>query len=176
MIKKLSIIYFILSSFFFSNLVLAENLTINYVDVEKILNNSKVGKKINTSLEALLKKKNNEFKKIEKGIKEKDEKLSKQKNILSPEELKNKISELQNDIKEYRNKKEKFNKDINQKRLKATGDALVYLNKILAEYASKNSISMIIQKKNIIIGKSDMDITDKILKIFDKEVKDIKIN
>ena len=35
---------------------------------------------------------------------------------------------------------------------------------------------MIIQKKNIIIGKSDMDITDKILKIFDKEVKDIKIN
>ena len=58
MIKKLSIIYFILSSFFFSNLVLAENLTINYVDVEKILNNSKVGKKINSSLEALLKKKN----------------------------------------------------------------------------------------------------------------------
>ena len=176
MIKKLSIIYFILSSFFFSNLVLAENLTINYVDVEKILNNSKVGKKINTSLEALLKKKNNEFKKIEKGIKEKDKILSNQKNILSPEELKNRISELQKDIQEYRNKKEKFNKDINQKRLKATGDALVYLNKILAEYASKNSISMIIQKKNIIIGKSDMDITDKILKIFDKEVKDIKIN
>ena len=90
--------------------------------------------------------------------------------------MKNKISELQKDIQEYRNKKEKFNKDINQKRLKATGDALVYLNKILAEYASKNSISMIIQKKNIIVGKSDMDITDKILKIFDKEVKDININ
>ena len=35
---------------------------------------------------------------------------------------------------------------------------------------------MIIQKKNIIVGKSDMDITDKILKIFDKEVTNVKIN
>ena len=49
------------------------------------------------------------------------------------------------------------------------------LNKILGQYANENSISLIIQK-NIVIGKSDMDITKQILEIFNKEVKEVKLN
>ena len=53
---------------------------------------------------------------------------------------------------------------------------VVYLNKILGKYASENSISLVIQKKNIVIGKSEMDITKPILEIFNKEIKDVKVN
>ena len=76
----------------------------------------------------------------------------------------------------YRNKKSDFNKEINQKRLSATSKIVVYLNKILGKYATDNSISLIIQKKNIVIGKAEMDITTPILEIFDKEIKDVKLN
>ena len=45
------------------------------------------------------------------------------------------------------------------------------LNSILSKFADENQISLIIQKKFIVIGKSTLDITDKILDIFNKEVK-----
>ena len=35
---------------------------------------------------------------------------------------------------------------------------------------------MIIQKKNIIMGKTDLDITDEILKIVDKKINKLKVN
>ena len=57
--------------------------------------------------------------------------------------------------------KESTNKMVNQ------------INKILTQYASENSISLIIQKKNIIIGKTELDITPQILKEFNSKVKSI---
>ena len=47
------------------------------------------------------------------------------------------------------------------------------INKILTKYAADNSISLVIQKKNIIIGKSNLDITAQILKEFNNKVKSI---
>ena len=38
----------------------------------------------------------------------------------------------------------------------------------------ENNISFILQKKNIIMGKTELDITDDVLKIIDKEVSKIK--
>ena len=44
------------------------------------------------------------------------------------------------------------------------------LNKILSKYAEENNISLVMQKY-IVIGKTGLDITDNVLKIFNKEVK-----
>ena len=51
----------------------------------------------------------------------------------------------------------------------------VDLNPILNEYSKKNAISMVLQKKSIIIGKSDLDITQQILIEFDNKVKKINL-
>ena len=45
------------------------------------------------------------------------------------------------------------------------------LNAILSKYADDNKISLIVQKKYIVIGKSELDITKSVLEIFNKEVK-----
>ena len=45
------------------------------------------------------------------------------------------------------------------------------LNKILSKYAEENNISLVMKKKYIVIGKTGLDITDNVLKIFNKEVK-----
>ena len=43
--------------------------------------------------------------------------------------------------------KKKFNQEMSNKRLKATGELLKSVNQILSNYASENKISLIIQKK-----------------------------
>ena len=66
--------------------------------------------------------------------------------------------------------------EIEKKRREATTKILDVLNKILAEYSSKNSISLIMQKKNIVIGKSELDITSPILKLVNSQIKNVKLN
>jgi outer membrane protein len=158
------------------NLSHAEQLKIFYVDIDKIVKESNVGKKVEKDFLSIVKKKNKEFDKIEKDLKKKDSDLIKQKNILSKDELSKKIKSLEKEIKSYRTDKSKFNQNISQKKLRATSEMVVYLNRILGKYASDNSASLIIQKKNIIIGKSELDITQQILEIFNKEVKSVKFN
>ena len=47
------------------------------------------------------------------------------------------------------------------------------LNPKLAEYSAQNSFSLILKKKDIILGKTDLDITKDVLKIFNEKVKKI---
>ena len=47
---------------------------------------------------------------------------------------------------------------------------------ILVDYSSDNSISFILPKQSIIIGKSEFDITKNIIEVLDKKIKSIKLN
>ena len=142
--------------------------------MDKIISDSEAGKKIQKSFNKTIEKENAKFKKMEDDLKEKQEQILKQKNIISKEELDNKVKDFKTNLASLRNEKNKFNRDINQKNLEATNKIVNEINKILVKYASDNSISFVIQKKNIIIGKSELDITDVILKEFNNKVKSIK--
>ena len=54
-------------------------------------------------------------------------------------------------------------------RLEKTNEIIQSLNNILSKYADENDISLVIQKKFIVIAKSGLDITTEILKIFNEE-------
>ena len=60
--------------------------------------------------------------------------------------------------------------------MNATSQLINFLQPILSEYANNNSISIIFQKKNIVIGKTELDITEDILKILNENHKKIVIN
>ena len=49
------------------------------------------------------------------------------------------------------------------------------INEIISEYSTKNSISMIVEKKSIIIGKSELNITNDILDLLNKKIKKIDL-
>ena len=48
--------------------------------------------------------------------------------------------------------------------------------KIVQDYASNNSIEMIIKKDNILIGKNDLDATKEVLDLFNESVESIEVN
>ena len=57
-----------------------------------------------------------------------------------------------------------------------TNAILEILKPILSEYSKKNSISMVLQKQNVVIGKKELDITKDIILILDEKIKKIDIN
>ena len=116
------------------------------------------------------------FKKREKDIFEKEKKLIAQKNVLSKEEFENKLKDLRNDISNYQKDRNKVLNAINKSRIKASTNLIKELTPILEEYSKKNSIKIIVQKKHIVMGKKEDDITKDILDLVNQKVKSIKIN
>ena len=166
---------FIIFFFLNSNLLKANEL-ISYVDMDLLMNSSEAGKSISTQLTAIHKKTTTELKKIAEELKKEESELIKQKNVMSNEEFEKKLSLLRNKASDYQKQRKKSNDSINKKRMDATSDLVSLIQPILAEYANNNSISIIFQKKNIIIGKTELDITEDILKILNENHKKIVIN
>ena len=155
---------YILVTFFLFFSVSSANEKIYFIDIDKIVNQSDVGKKLNKNFDE-------EFKKENTKIIAKEKELLNQKNILSVQELNKKMQDLRKEINDFQLNKRTITEKLRNKKLEQTNKLVINLNKILAEYANENSISLIFQKKNIVIGKSSLDITNNIMDIFNKKIK-----
>ena len=172
MIKKILVIIFFLS--FFQNIYAEEKLAV--VDIDYLINNSKAGKYIQTTIKKINDKRIAEFKKKEKEFQKKQTELISQKNVLSKEEFNKKASDLNKNIKEYNLNKKKIISESNQKKNKAIAELLTKINQLLIEYAEQKKVSFIIDKKNIILTKTENEITNEIFEILNKKYDKIKIN
>lgn len=150
--------------------------TVAFLDLDKIMKKSSAGISISKQLENLKKKEIGNFKKKEALLQDNEKKLISQKNVLSKDEFKKKVLILRNEIKDYKSSRNQIIKISNQKMIKAQSSLLSKLNPILSNYSKENNIHLIIPKKNIIIGRSELDITNAILKILDKKIKTIKVD
>ena len=162
--------------FFLNFNSLKANELISYVDMDLLMNSSEAGKSITSQLTTIHKKIMTELKKIEEALKKEESNLIKQKNVINNEEFEKKLSLLRNKASDYQKQRKKSNVSINKKRMDATSDLVSLIQPILAEYANNYSISIIFQKKNIVIGKTELDITEDVLKILNENHKKIVIN
>lgn len=168
-------IFVIIIFLFCNNLSYAENLIV-YIDMEKILNESKSGMSINKQLEKIHKINIKEFKKIEDELKKKEESIIAQKNILSKEDYTKKIKILRDNANSYRkNRQEKINL-LTKKRMESSSKLLSIINPILSDYSKVNNISIILQKKNVVLAKTDLNITNKIINILNSKIESINLN
>ncbi|MDB9832043.1 OmpH family outer membrane protein [Candidatus Pelagibacter sp.] len=171
--KLLKYLFFFISIFYSSFAYSSEK--IYYLDMDYLMNNSQAGKSIITQLEKKRELNLVSFSKTEKDLKEEEAKIISQKNILNQTEFEKKVQLFNQKVSTYRKKRNDTITDLSKKRVEAQKVLLNTLTPILADYSQKNSISYIIPKQNIIIGKSDLDITKIILEILDSKVKNIKL-
>ena len=167
--------FFIIFIIFYSSSSYSESL-ISFLDMNKIMLQSKAGKSITIQLEKLHKKNIDIFTKKEEELKNKESSIVSQKNVLTKEEFEKKINLLRKETNEYRIKRRDSINSLTKKRVDAQNKLINVINPILADYSKKNSISIIIQKKNIIIGKNELEITDDILKILDNSLNTVDLN
>ena len=175
--KKIkNLLSFVLIFFFSVNTSLANAEKIVYIDMDKIMQISKAGKDAISKINNQKKKDVSKFQKIEKELKSREEDLITKKNVISTEEFNKKLEALSKEINNYRTLRQEAIDVSTKSRLNASADFAEKIKPILAEYAAEKNIDMIIQKKNIIMGKTDLDITDEILKIVDKKINKLKVN
>ena len=123
-----------------------------------------------------LKNKNSKFlQEEEKKFKEKEAKLISQKNILSETDFKNKVDKLKSEITSYNKNRNKMIEDFNKLKVDNTNNLLRLINPILIDFSNDKEISIILQKKDLVVAKTELDITDEIIKIINTEVKEFKI-
>ena len=60
--------------------------------------------------------------------------------------------------------------------MNATANLLKAINPILSNYSKKNRISIILRKQDIVLGRTDLDITKQIIEIIDLKIKKIDLN
>tara|TARA_B100000427_G_scaffold315850_1_gene310344 strand:+ start:1504 stop:2025 length:522 start_codon:yes stop_codon:yes gene_type:complete len=165
---------FIIFFFTFLTKSFAED-KIYYIDINFLLNESEAGKYINSELKKINDKNVEEFKEIEISIKAEEEKILKQKNLLKEDEFNKKIKNLRNKYKSYQDLSSSKGNDLKELRNNAANQILIIINEILAEYSTKNKISLIIEKKNVVIGKSELDITKNILELLNAKIKKVEL-
>ena len=170
--KKVFIIFFIY--FFQINFVIA-NTSIAFIDMDKVISLSKPGSSIKSQLNTLSLQNSKKFESEAKKIKEQETKLISQKNILSEVDFQSNINKLKLEIKNYNDNRDKINNDFNKLRIDSTNKLLKLINPILVSYSNDKSISLILKKRDLVIGKTELDITDEIILIINKDINQFKI-
>ena len=148
---------------------------IAFLDIQKILSKSKSGNFLDTSLKKLQDDKLIEFKSKKENLQNDEKKLIAKKNILEESKFEEQIKDLKTKIINFNNERKIFTAELNKKKINGTNQILKTLDPILKDYASKNSISLILQKKNILLGENSIDITEDILKLLDDKIKKIDL-
>ena len=168
----LSSIFFIF--LFFVNQAFSEQ-KIAFIDMDRVMSTSKSGISILKQLTNLSNKDLDFLKKEEIKFKEKEKKLISQKNIISETDFKNKLDELKSEIKNYNQNRNKMLTDFNKLKVDNTNNLLKLINPILIKFSNDKEISIILQKKDLVVAKTELDITDEVIKIVNSEIKEFKI-
>ena len=141
-----------------------------YIDIDKIINQTKVGKYINEVFENSKKINNAKNLESKNKLQEREESLIAQKNILDENEFNNKLNIFRKDVSDFNQMNKKTNKDIQNKLLNNKANFLKLIEPILLEYVADNNITYLLQKKYIIIGHNDLNKTSDIIKLLDKKI------
>ncbi len=161
MIKKICYLAFI--SFFLVINVAQANSNIVYVDIDFLIKNSNIGKASLDKLETINKKNIKKLTDREVELKKNESDLKNKQNIISTDQFNEEVNLLKEKIKLYNSEKDKMVNDFNKIKVEEINILMNKFNSVIQEYMDQNSIDVVLDKKNIFIGKVSSDITKIIL-------------
>ena len=163
--KKIS--FLIIFNFFIINLSFASNIA--FIDLNFIINNSIVGKNVISKLERINNNNLDALKKEQIYLNDQKEQIDKTRNILSKEELDNKISILNNEFQNFNKKQELMSKEFNELKQTEMSDLLDKINPIIEKYMIENMIDLMLKKENVYISKSQYNVSKEIIELINKD-------
>jgi len=169
------VFFFILLFSFLSFNVSKADEKISYVDIDYILSNSLAGKSLLETLKKEEKLKIENFKVSDDNFKDKEKKILAKKNLITNEEINKELKSLQIDFQSYRKNKMSEIKKFKAKRNRNILNFIKLINPIIENYMAENSISILLDKKNIFIASKDYDITKNLITLIDNKIKSIDI-
>ena len=163
------IIFFL---FFFNVCFLAQaDDKIAFFDLDEVLNKSISGKNIVLKIEKINKKNFKDIQIRKKKLQTLKENLDTKKNILSEEEFKIQFTSLQKELKTFNESNKTISDEFEKVKQKELEQFLKLISPIIEEYIKENSISIVLNKKNVFIAKKEYDITENIIELVNKYAK-----
>ena len=150
--------------------VQANNNTV-YLDIQFIIDKSDIGVFYKDKIKIIENEGKIQLSDKQKSIENKKTAINNQKNILKKEEIDKKIIELNKLAAEYQISVQKLNNQIVSEKKKYSKKILEILNPLLTEYVKSKNIKLVLEKKNVLVGIKNLDITSDILKILNTETK-----
>ena len=141
-----------------------------YIDINYILNSSEVGKNLNNYIESIKNQNSLKYEKIESDLVNKEKSLISQQNILDKEQFQKKLKVLTSEVQKYRSDRNVSLEELNNIKIDKTKEILSALNPIITKFVDENSISIVIPKKNIVVGRKNLDITNQIIKLLNNSI------
>ena len=141
-----------------------------YIDIDRIINQTIVGKYINSEFENAQKKNNVKNTETKNELKKREESLISQKNILDENQFNNELNIFRKDVSDFNQLVQRRNEDIQNKLLNDKAIFLKLIEPILLEYVAEKNITYLLQKKYIIVGHNNLNKTADIIELVDKKI------
>lgn len=168
--KKLNIFIFITIFFVFSFKQVLSNDKIFFVDLEYLVNNTNIGKKmlmninnLNEENLSILKNKEMELRTLENEIKNKQ-------NVIDEVQFKKEIDSFKIKAKKFNDEKKIIVSNFNKYKKDKINDLFDTINPIIQKYMDDNSIEILIDAKYVFMGKNSSDITKIMLEEINKKI------
>ncbi len=159
-------------SLIISSSVIAE-VKIATVDIQKVLNTVKEGKRATEKLKTSFEKKQKSLKKAELDLKKKQEGLQKKAGLLSKSALGQKQQELQKDFMELQKKSMGYQKEIAKLEAEFKKPIFDKIKVVIDDISKKENVDMTIETSQtpVVYAKSQKDITNDVIKAYDSKHK-----
>ena len=167
-IKNIFFIFFLLFSIISNSY---SDDKIKFIDLDSMLEKTTIGKNIINDLNILKNNNLESLKPKEDIIKNKQNEINIQKNIISNDELKIKIDEYQKQVREFQNERKQLVDNFNKQKQEKINDFFNQVTPIINDYMKEKDLSIIFDKKNIFIAKSDSNITTDIINLINDKFK-----
>jgi len=160
---KYKFFFIIFLNFFFYNFTLANNIA--FIDLNFVINNSILGKKVIEKLENANDKNLDLLKKEQKLLNDEKDEIEKTKNILSKEEIDKKILSFNDKLQNFNKKQDLMSKQFKELKQNEMSALLDIINPIIEKYMIENNIDLMLKKENVYISKTEYDATDIIINL-----------
>ena len=167
-IKNIFFIFFLLFSIISNSY---SDDKIKFIDLDSMLEKTTIGKNIINDLNILNNNNLESLKPMEDIIRNKQKEINIQKNIISNNELKIKIDEYQKQVREFQNERKQLVDNFNKQKQEKINDFFNQVTPIINDYMKEKDLSIIFDKKNIFIAKSDSNITTDIINLINDKFK-----
>ena len=111
----------------------------------------------------------------EKQLQKEEKDIIQQKKVLSPEDYKKKISGLRSKVSKLQKDRNSILETVAKKRRNARQQLIDAINPIVKSYMSEKKIKLVLDKKSILLGDDNLDITNDIMKQLNNKLKTINL-
>ena len=146
-----------------------------YIDMKYVLNNSKAGKGAQDYLTKSFRQNRKTFSDKEKELKKEESDLLEKKATLSKEEYTKRVDTLRKKVIDYQSARKASVDKIATQRSDAKQTLLKQINPILENYSKENNVTAIFDKKYLIMGDTDLDITNVVIEKLNKALPSLNL-